>query len=155
VPPGPNDNRSAPWPAVPATHAPAAIQRAITSLRGSPKRLSAPVATIAHRGATAAMKAGSDDVRLPWCGTTTTSARNAAPCSRASRRSTTAPMSPGSSAAPPRVRTCNTHELSLRRLGKSGGGCSSAKSTSSQRHAAGARQPCASATTPSGASTRA
>ncbi len=154
TPVAPRRSVCAPVAPVASTRAPPWRQRATTPGSGWPKRLCAPAETSARRrpvarapagrASTAATNAGSDEPRLPWCATSTASARSSAGALRTRPRSTTSPMSPGSnSVAPLRARTRSTQLDSLSRYGNHRGGWRKRNSTPSHRHVMPARQAAA------------
>lgn len=127
--PGSKRSVSAPAPAVSSTVAPAARQRATISGRGSPKRLPKPAETSARRGPTALTNASLEELRLPWCGTSTTSAASG---SASIAASALASVSASSSARPPGPPTRIAQEPSLSPQRPVPSGCSTLNSTPSQ-----------------------
>ena len=123
----------APAVAVAKTLAPTDFQRATTRSFGNPQRLPYPLETMASVGEAASTNGMLEDVRLPWCGITTTSTGAKSTLSIRSR-SATASMSPVRSKLCSPTATNRTQDESLPCRGRSGFGCSMRKLTSSARH---------------------
>ena len=93
-------------------------------------------------GETAATNAGVEELREPWWGTSSASARSRAPARATSSRSAWRSTSAASSAAPPAVATRTTQERSFSRLrspGSAAAGCSTSKATPSHAQPVPAR----------------
>jgi len=128
--------RTAPSRPVHHSDAPASCVRRTTCGCGIAKRPSQGADETAMLAPTAARKPAVDEVRLPWCGSFSTSARRSGRVA-SSAASPSASRSPGSSTRRPATSTRTTSERSLRRaLEGSGGGHSGIATSPPRAHAA-------------------